>query len=275
VTSPPGATLGALVASRVSGSPQILRRTPPAGRGPIDRLKLCMQYEGTATVAQDGYERCAGPGQMVLYDTGRPYTLRLDGQWSCVVLAFPRSALSLPDSVVRQAMRHAHPFDAGPGAVLAGFVAAVLAQQTAIGSSAGRLGEAAFHLIAGALGTTRPDCGEDPSDVQRRRVLRYVREHLPVPDLTHDGIAAAHRMAPRSLHRLFKDEPHTVTEYIRLRRLEAVRQDLADPLLSHLSIARIAARWCFTSQAHFTRAFQARYGMSPSAARRAATLNAA
>jgi len=275
VTSPPGATLGTLLASQVSGSPQTLRRTPSARHGPIDRLKLCMQHEGTAVVSQGGHQVYAGPGQMALYDTGRPYSLRLEGQWSCVVLAFPREALSLPDNVVRRAMRHAHPFERGPGAVLAGFVAATMAQRAAIGASAGRLGEAAFHLIAGALRMIEPDGEKAPEDQLRLQVLRYAREHLPEPDLTHDGIAAAHRMAPRSLHRLFEDEPHTVTEYIRLRRLEAVRHDLADPLLSHLSIARIAARWCFTSQAHFTRAFQARYGMPPSAVRRALATRAA
>ncbi|MFG1997433.1 helix-turn-helix domain-containing protein [Actinoplanes sp. NPDC048988] len=275
MTSPPGAALGTLLASRVSGSPQTLRRTPPVRRGPNDRLKLCMQQDGSTTVSQDGHQVRIGPGQMALYDTGRPYTLRLEGQWSCVVLAFPRHVLSLPDNVVRQAMRHAHSFDAGPGAVLAGFIAAAMAQRTTIGASAGRLGEAAFHLIAGALRITDPDREEAATDGRRLQVLRYVREHLPEPDLTHDGIAAAHRMAPRSLHRLFEDEPHTVTEYIRLRRLEAVLHDLADPLLSHLSIARIAARWCFTSQAHFTRAFQARYGVPPSAVRPGASTRAA
>ena len=263
--------LGSLTASRVSGEPQTLRRRPPAGcRRAAERLKLCMQLDGAAVVSQHGHQARITPGRMALYDPGHPYDLRLEGRWSCLVLAFPRAALSLPDTVVRQAMGHPHPFGAGPGAVLADFVAAALDQRTSIGPAAGRLGEAAFHLIAGALDRTEPDGDEAPADDQRLRVLRYAREHLADPGLTHDGIAAAHRMAPRSLHRLFEREPHTVTEYIRLRRLESVHRELTDPLFSHLSIARIAARWCFTSQAHFTRAFQARYGVAPSAVRRAA-----
>ena len=268
---PAGAVLGHLIASRVSGEPQTLRRRPPAGRGlAAGRLKLCMQLGGVAVVSQHGHQARIAPGQMALYDPGSPYDLRLEGLWSCLVLSFPRAALSLPDTVVRHAMRHPHPFGTGPGAVLADFVVAVLDQRTSIGTSAGRLGEAACHLIAGALDRTEPAGDEAVADDQRLRVLRYAREHLSDPDLTHDGIAAAHLMAPRSLHRLFEQEPHTVTEYIRLRRLDAVHRDLTDPLFSHLSIARIAARWCFTSQAHFTRAFQAHYGVPPSAVRRAA-----
>ena len=227
-----------------------------------------MQLDGVTTVSQNGHQVRVAPGQMALYDTGRPYELRLEGRWSCLVLAFPHDALSLPESVVQQAMRHAHPLGAGPGAVLVGFVAAAIEQRTSIGASAGRLAEAAFHLIAGAIGGPEPAGDEAAADALRVQVLRYAREHLSDPGLTHDGIAAAHLIAPRSLHRLFEHEPRTVTEYIRLRRLESVRRDLADPRLSHLSIARIAARWCFPSQAHFTRAFQARYGTAPSAVRR-------
>jgi AraC-like DNA-binding protein len=75
-------------------------------------------------------------------------------------------------------------------------------------------------------------------------------------------------MSARTLHRMFEHEASTVTDYIRSRRLGAVLRDLTDPVLANRSIAAIAARWCFTDQAHFTRAFRARYGISPSAARR-------
>ncbi|WP_170153990.1 helix-turn-helix domain-containing protein [Actinoplanes italicus] len=266
----PGAILGTLTAVRLSGDTQILRRTPRAGRRSRDgRLKLCMQFGGVAIVSQDGHRARIESGRMALYDPGRPYDLYLEGRWSCIVLTFPRSALSLPDGVVRQAMLRPHPFGEGPGAVLADFVVATLENRTSIGTSAGRLGEAAFHLIAGALDRTEPADAEAAADTLRRGILRFAREHLSDPALTHDEIAAAHLMAPRSLHRLFEQEPHTVTEYIRLRRLESAHRDLTDPLLGHLSIARIAARWCFPSQAHFTRAFQARYGTSPSIVRRA------
>ena len=78
-------------------------------------------------------------------------------------------------------------------------------------------------------------------------------------------------MAPRTLDRLFEHEPLTVTGYIRSCRLEAVRRDLSNPLLAYRSIATIAARWCFVDQAHFTRAFRAHFGTTPSAVRRGAT----
>ena len=54
---------------------------------------------------------------------------------------------------------------------------------------------------------------------------------------------------------------------IRARRLARVRRDLADPALAGETIARIGARWAFTSPAHLTRAYRAAYGESPLATR--------
>ncbi|MGI5192834.1 helix-turn-helix domain-containing protein [Streptomyces sp. CA-288835] len=267
-----GTQLGTIAAYRVSGTPQIVRRTPRAVRQtPIDLLKICVQLSGYATVCQDDREISIAPGQMAIYDTGRPYHLRLERQWSCAVMAFPRGALSLPEHMVVMSMSHAYPLADGPGAVLAGFVSSAVSQRDAIPrTSADRLGEAGLHLVAAALSDAAP-CGDDgAADALRLQILTYIRAHLAEPDLTHARVAAAHHMSARTLHRLFEHESCTVTDYIRSRRLEAARRDLADPLLAHRSIAAIAAHWCFVGQAHFTRAFHAKYGMNPSAVRRGA-----
>src|SRR6266540_3169906 len=76
-----GTQLGALAAFEVSGTPQVVRRTPGAvKRMPIDLLKICVQVRGHATVFQGDRHVALEPGQMAIYDTGRPYHLRLDQQ---------------------------------------------------------------------------------------------------------------------------------------------------------------------------------------------------
>ncbi|GAA4730819.1 helix-turn-helix domain-containing protein [Phytohabitans rumicis] len=265
-----GTHLGALAAYEVSGTPQVVRRTPTAvKRMPVDLFKICVQVRGRATVFQDDREIAIEPGQMAIYDTGRPYHLRLEQHWTCAVLAFPRDALSLPEHAVLASMNRPYPLAGGPGAVLAGFVnSAVLQRQPAREAAADRLGEAGLHLIAGTLSEAAVPDTDAAADALRLQVLTYIRTHLGEADLTHARVAAAHHMAPRTLHRLFEHEPCTVTDIIRGRRLDAVRRDLSDPLLAHRSIAAVAARWCFPDQAHFTRAFHARFGINPSVARR-------
>jgi AraC-like DNA-binding protein len=265
-----GAGLGSLVAFEVSGSPQIIRRTTGAVRtAPTDLLKICLQLRGRATVHQGGAEVVVEPGQMALYDTARPYDLRLEGAWSCAVLAFPYAALGLPRHTVDVALMRALSLTSGPGAILAGFVSAAVLQREAIPAGAAeRLGEAGLHLVAGALSSSSAPVGEGSADAVRLQVLAYVRAHLDDIGLSHSQVAAAHHIASRTLSRLFESEPRSVTGYIRTSRLHAVRRDLGDPLLAQRSIAAIAARWCFTEQAHFTRAYRAEFGMTPSASRR-------
>jgi AraC-like DNA-binding protein len=271
-----GGGLGSLAAFTVTGSPQVVRRTSGVvRRRPAELLKICLQVRGRATVHQDGAEVVVEPGQMAMYDTGRPYDLRLEGSWACAVLAFPGPALGLPRHAVDAARMRPLSVADGPGAVLAGFVTSSVTQLPTIGpGSAERLGVAGLHLVAGALSGALPAAGAGSphwQDAVRLQVLAYVRAHLADPDLSHARVAAAHHMAPRSLTRLFEHEPATVSEYIRSRRLDAVRRDLGDPLLAARSIAAVAARWCFTDQAHLTRAFRAEFGLTPSEFRRNTT----
>jgi len=58
-----------------------------------------------------------------------------------------------------------------------------------------------------------------------------------------------------------------VSTYIRTRRLECIRTELADPLHAQESIATISSRYGLHDPSHFSRIFKAEYKESPSAYR--------
>lgn len=95
-------------------------------------------------------------------------------------------------------------------------------------------------------------------------LLEWIEEHLPEPDLGPAGIAMAHHMSVRQVHRVFADLGITCRRYISRRRLERVRADLAT---SHLPVATIGLRWGFADPAHLSRAFKREFGISPSSLR--------
>ena len=95
----------------------------------------------------------------------------------------------------------------------------------------------------------------------------YIAGHVADPTLAPAAIARAHFISRSYLDRLFEDEPRTVAEQIRDARLERCRRDLADPRLADRTVLEVALGWGFQSAAHFSRAFRARYGMSPRDAR--------
>jgi AraC-like DNA-binding protein len=72
----------------------------------------------------------------------------------------------------------------------------------------------------------------------------------------------------RHLNRAFAAEGTTVSQYVHDRRLDGARADLRSPHMAEHRIADIASRWAFASQAHFTRAFRARFGCTPTQVRR-------
>ena len=75
----------------------------------------------------------------------------------------------------------------------------------------------------------------------------------------------------RQLHRVFEREGVSFGAWLREQRLRRCQDDLTSPQLSHHTIAQIAVRWGFPSAAHFTRTFQARFGISPAEFRRHAS----
>lgn len=258
------AGLGDVSAFQVTGDPQILRRTTgQARRTPTDLLKVCIQRRGRATVRQDDHDVALAPGWLAIYDIARPYALRLDGDWSCDVVAFPRTALPIPERLLGSLMDRAVPAAEGPGAVLSEFVSAAVRQRDGVlANAAEHLGRAAVDLVAAAL--SGPDTLASEPDTVRWQIGSYIRAHLADPALSHESVAAAHHMSGRTLHRLFSGEPETVSQLIRSMRMAAVRDDLNSERFAALSITQIAARWGMHDMPHFNRTFRATYGTRPS-----------
>lgn len=255
----------------VSGSPQVVRRTHRAiSAAPADPLKLCIQLAGTAVIHQQDREVLIVPGQMALYDTGRPYDLRLSGDWSCAVVTVPREAIRVSGDALTRAM--SRPFDIGngPGQLLANLTEYALRSSGGADQASDRdihVGEAGIELVASLLDGRVSDESDELSR-KREAVLAYVRAHLRDPGLCHADVAASHHMSPRSLNRLFAGESLSVTDSIRRLRLEAIREELEDPRWRKSPVMVIASRWGFREQGHFTRAFKAEFGQTPASYRR-------
>lgn len=148
--------------------------------------------------------------------------------------------------------------------------------QLVVRMDAGEPGPRAITVVLDVLATTaaeRPAEGAVLPDVRHgdlvRRIHAYIDSHLGDPGLSPAVVAAAHHISLRYLHKLFEPEPHGVAALIRQRRLERCRDELLDPGRADRPVAGIAARWGFSSAAHFSRVFRDAYGMPPGAFRRA------
>jgi AraC-like DNA-binding protein len=91
----------------------------------------------------------------------------------------------------------------------------------------------------------------------------FIEHNLGDAQLSPAAVAAVHHISLRYLHRLFERQGITVGSWIRHRRLERCRRDLAEPQLSARPIHAVGARWGFRHAADFNLAFRAAYGMPP------------
>lgn len=264
-----GLDLGGAAVFTVSGRPQAVRRTTTAMRhSPADMLKVCVQLRGRATVQQDDVELVLDPGQFAVYDMSRPYALRLEGTWTCAVMAVRRELIEVPAARLDKAMGRAYPSSQGLGLLLSQFITSTVSQRDCLEAAAiGKLGDAGACLLTGSLTEDGDVAAHGETEILRDRVMAYIRARLEDPRLSRATIAAAHRMSPRTLDRLFCGQEASVSGFIRRERLEAVRHDLENPALQHRSVAALAARWCFFDAAHFSRIFRDAYGCPPSQAR--------
>lgn len=111
---------------------------------------------------------------------------------------------------------------------------------------------------------------DQPTGVQLghlRRICSAVEARLGDAELSVESVAGIEGLSTRYIQKLFKVGSTSFTEYLRERRLERCRLDLANQSLNHFTISQLCFRWGFGDAANFSRAFTARYGMSPKAYR--------
>ena len=251
----------------VHRTPGLVRRDSP----PLYRVVLVMA--GSAIVRQDGRESRVGTGEIALYDFTRPYELAYDAAVELAVFSIPHDSLGLPVASVAPVTALPITAEGGTGALVAPLLGRVARDHdTYAPASAARLSTVVTELVTAAVAERVEQTGLLLPDTHERALLHrihaFIEAHLGEVDLDPGVVAAAHHVSLRQLHRLFENEAMTVAAWIRHRRLERCRADLADPARRGQPVSALAARWGLADAAHFSRLFRRAYGMSPADFRR-------
>lgn len=264
--------LGALQVALMTTTPYVIHRTAKLIRRDDPGLcKLGIAVHGAGTTSQDGREAAFGVGDLVLYDTSRPYSAALSQEvpeTRLLVLRFPRSLLPLPPRDLDRLTAVRIPGTHGVGALASSFLLRLARHIDEYGpADTARISTLALDTLTMAL-AHELDAGDTVPPQTRHRALlgrihAFIERNLGDPALSPASIAAAHHISLRHLHNLFHRQGRTVAGWIRERRLEHCRRDLAEPLLAARPISAVAARWGFSGPAYFTQAFRNAYGVSP------------
>ncbi|WP_331742751.1 helix-turn-helix domain-containing protein (plasmid) [Streptomyces sp. NBC_00868] len=265
-------TLGDLQLSLMALPHLEIVRTPKLIRqSDLEVYQVHGMIHGMGGLSQAERDAAFRAGEFVLVDSSRPFSGCLattPGAWSSIVVQMPRSLVPLPENTVRRMTAVPIPATRGLGGVFHRWLVDLVTRaEEFTPADVPTLTQTTVDLLASLLGRCLDAEATMGPDARRRalkaRIHDFVRQRLREPGLTPEAVAAAHGISTRYLYMLFRDQELTMAAWIRELRLENCRRDLADSRLLSRPIHSIAASWCFSDAAHFSRAFRAAYGISP------------
>jgi AraC-like DNA-binding protein len=249
---------------RVAGVRSSVER--PSGLIGVDDpafLQLTLVHQGRLQIEQEDAAGELRAGDLVWYSSARAYRLAALEEFDLTHFLIPGSCTPLLREFL--APEPATPLgrDSASFQVLGAFLGGVATWQArGEGSGAGgALESALLHLIGSLPGPERAPAASQPDTFARAR--GHIDEHLAEPGLSPTRIAEALHVSVRHLHACFSRQGVSVGAHIRNARLDRAARDLADPAHAGAAVGEIAHRWGFSSAAHFTRVFVARFGHPP------------
>lgn len=259
---------GFLIADTAGSAVNFQRSGATIARTAVEHVLVQVYLEGGFAGTAGGRAMEMRAGDVCVLDLSRPLATQASA-FRNITVVMPRASLAplvkSPDALHGVVL----PGNTGIGALLGDHLCTLYAQ---LGQMSGReaqvIAGGTAHLIAACLGPSldaRERSIAQVHAVTLERIQRFIDERLEAPGLHGDAICRTFGLSRSSLYRLF--EPHGgLLAYIRRRRLARAFAELMTPRQGRGRVLDVALRWGFGSEASFSRAFRAAYGMSPSEA---------
>lgn len=229
-------------------------------------LKIVAPWAGSAQVHQNGMHTQVGTGNWVIYDTSRPYEVDNPQHTEHLILMVPRR------SIIQRGLNPEGLMGRNVGGV-SGIARIALetmrsTYQELHGMSAAMAQRAGDLLVEMVHMSLQDLAGQGTASTQRQalydRICAYVIGHLRDPGLSVEAVASALNCSKRHVHNGFAGQDISLGAFIQQSRLELCMRELRRPDLARQTITDIAMACGFGNSAHFSRAFKAYVGMSPS-----------
>ena len=229
-------------------------------------LKIVAPWDGYAQVEQHGSKASVSNGSWAIYDTSQPYVVANPQHTEHLIMMVPKQSIAERGLRLESLMGRSVGGSAGIARIALQTMRSTyqeLDNMTApLARRAGELLVDMVHLSLQALG------GQATAVTQKQalhdRICDHVASHVRDPALSVDQVAVSLNCSRRHLHNAFAGKEQSLGGFIQQSRLELCMRELHSPALAHRTITEIAMSCGFGNSAHFSRAFKAYAGMSPS-----------
>lgn len=227
---------------------------------------LVVQRSGKAFMEQAGQAHCLQAGDIMLLDAAQPSEFTYEAESSQLSLILPRDDFNRMNKTAkvragaRLEGRHA----------TARMAQALIHQVGLLPEMSADESDAALYAVMNVVSPfVRAPLDSQASEQERiyRLAIRFIEDNLRIPNLRPPMVAQEVGVSLRGLYRSFAEKGIVVAQYIRDRRLERCAEELVGSQ-RRTQISCLADMWGFNEPSHFSTAFKARYGMTPSEFRR-------
>jgi AraC-like DNA-binding protein len=225
---------------------------------------IIIQARGRGLFSQKGNRVVLGPGDLALCDHALPHSRVLERDAEMLLIRVP--AEMIPEYLPQPQPLCGRRLPAGAGLAPSAAVMARGLWQRLEHGLAPQYEDCFAHHLLELIGTSYAMAFGTPENLDADRLL-LIRNHID--DRLYDsGFRAAAigtelGFDPGEVRRLFAASDETPRDYLRHRRLHEAARRLRDPRWHGHRIAEVAHGCGFASNAVFTRAFRARYDLSP------------
>jgi AraC-like DNA-binding protein len=253
----------------VSDGQHVVRSRHRIRQSPGDYFLISVQRQGIGFVSQEDRVAMLSAGDFALYDASQPYELNFQDSFEQLVLRVPRQYLSRRIASPERLTAVAFRVSQGPAAIASNFMSYLYDRLDNLeAASLPAMHQALVDLLVAALSGNLTDGLPTANRLgMRQRIRSFVDARLCDSALDCGRIAAVHGISLRYLNKLFEDDELSLSEWIWSRRLEKARVAVECSPATGQSITQIAYAWGFKDPSHFSRAFKARYGVTPTAFR--------
>jgi len=258
-------------AAFTSTSHKIVRLKSHIARSRGAHHLVSLQRSGLTRMFQSNEACELQPGDVGLVDGTRPFRIEFTHAVDRIVAVIPHAQLhGRAPWLYRQPLKRIAANTPLSG-TLRFYLERLAGPECASPSEASALSENVCNIVALMTATTqseRASARHIAVHTSLDHMLATLRRYLADPELSPGILAERLGVSVRTIHKRFHEADTTFGQWVLRNRLLACRRALDDPRFGSFTVSHIAYGWGFNDLSHFSKAFKARFGVSPTQHRR-------
>lgn len=227
---------------------------------------ICLMLEGNGYSYQGNSCSNHRPGDIIMYDTTKPYGHGFADNMKMIVVDVPSHVVGriTGNKCIDNLIKIDSNVRFGKSSNDAIF--RLLQKTPSSFSDMHSICDQLIHHTEILFNSTYTKSSQKSTNVLYNDCKNYIEKNLCDPELSIEKLCDELHTSSRQLARAFVRTEQTVSRYIWNTRLEKSREDILN--LINISITEIAFKWGFNHTTHFSRAYKKYYGESPSETRK-------